>query len=522
MNLAMADRQPLLADITVLKKAASIIALVALADWLFYGHRLGISLLVFVLALALGAVFANPIRGTWRDLLVGLGVLAVAFAPLIVETSLIGFLFAAMGAAYFALTATRIGSHGSRRVADAAALLLDGTWQATADIARGRKWWWNAVRVADRVGAMMAWIVPVVFGAIFLFLFANANPLIEGWFTGIDLAALLAHVSGLRIFFWLAMLSLSWPFVFMAAKSRLKAKAEAKAEALLNTPLDLPHSALPERLFGKAAILRSLLLFNLLFALQTALDGAYLWGGMALPDGMTYASYAHRGAYPLIVTALLAAAFVIAAMRPGTEAERSPLIRNLVYLFVAQNVGLVVSSILRLNLYVEVLSLTYWRIAAFIWMGLVAAGLLLIVLRIVLRRSNSWLIGMNLVSLAATLYVCAFVNFPALIADYNVTHSREISGKGQSLDFGYVLSLGSHAIPALDYFANRGDHASSGRIWNPSAADRRDASTDTRWARDELLKPHLARMQDWRAWSYRDWQLARYLRDKAEADKTAP
>ena len=34
-----------------------------------------------------------------------------------------------------------------------------------------------------------------------------------------------------------------------------------------------------------------------------------------------------------------------------------------------------ISSILRLDLYVGIYSLTYWRVAAFIWMGLVAVGL---------------------------------------------------------------------------------------------------------------------------------------------------
>ena len=94
----------------------------------------------------------------------------------------------------------------------------------------------------------------------------------------------------------------------------------------------------------------------------------------------------HRGAYPLIVTALLAAAFVLVAMRPGARrsAPADPLARS--FSVVAQNVLLVISSILRLDLYVEIYSLTYWRVAAFIWMMLVAIGLLLIVARIALGR----------------------------------------------------------------------------------------------------------------------------------------
>jgi Domain of unknown function (DUF4173) len=144
-------------------------------------------------------------------------------------------------------------------------------------------------------------------------------------------------------------------------------------------------------------------------------------GGVTLPDGMTYATYAHRGAYPLIVTALLAAGFVLVTMRPDSDMERSPLFRPLVFLFVGQNVLLVISSILRLDLYVQVYALSYWRVAAFIWMLLVAAGLVLIIARIALGRSNSWLTLMNFGALALALYICCFVNFPALIADYNVT-----------------------------------------------------------------------------------------------------
>ena len=45
---------------------------------------------------------------------------------------------------------------------------------------------------------------------------------------------------------------------------------------------------------------------------------------------MTYASYAHRGAYPLIVTALLAGGFVLLALRPNGGMEERKLIRNLI------------------------------------------------------------------------------------------------------------------------------------------------------------------------------------------------
>lgn len=137
--------------------------------------------------------------------------------------------------------------------------------------------------------------------------------------------------------------------------------------------------------------------------------------------------------------------------------------------------------------------LTYWRVAAFIWMGLVALGLILIVARIALNRSNRWLINANLIALTAVLYAASLVNFDAFIADYNLTHSSEMSGKGVPIDANYLLTLGPQALPALDkVIAHRpGDDCLAQR-------------------RDRLVETHRLDMK-WRAWGFRSWRLQRQL-----------
>jgi hypothetical protein len=114
------------------------------------------------------------------------------------------------------------------------------------------------------------------------------------------------------------------------------------------------------------------------------------------------------------------------------------LIRPLVLLWIGQNILLVISSIFRLDLYVAAYSLTYLRLAAFIWMGLVAAGLLLILIQIIQRKPNSWLVAANAATLALVLYGCCFLNAPWLVASYNIEHSRELGGTGPSLDLKYA------------------------------------------------------------------------------------
>ncbi|HWV64203.1 DUF4173 domain-containing protein, partial [Chitinophaga sp.] len=174
--------------------------------------------------------------------------------------------------------------------------------------------------------------------------------------------------------------------------------------------------------------------------------------GKRLPDGLSYADYAHRGAYPLIATAILAGGFVLVATRRGGPGEHSPLLRTLVYLWVAQNIWLVISSLLRLDLYVEAYGLTEMRIAAAVWMALVAVGLALIVGKIATGRSNRWLVMTNLAALMLTLWGVAFIDVPALISRFNVEHSREVAGTGPAIDIYYLAGQGPGAIPALDQF----------------------------------------------------------------------
>lgn len=473
---------------------AGVAMLVALADRLLYTYDIGVSLCLFLLALAIVAAVVNPIHGGRSRMAVAAFALVTGLLPYAVNPSPLSFIFAiATTAVFAALSFATTESEFSRVLRTAGVLLVRCLWQTIADIGRAVVGF-ASKRPQSLVGVLVMWFVPVALGGVFAFLFIKANPLIANWATAIDLPALVRllaqHLDASRIIFWLLLTILIWPVIF-AREHRPRAAR----------PREKTASAAPTLGFtGRAATLRSLIVFNAIFAVQTTLDALYLWGGVALPDGMSYAEYAHRGAYPLIVTALLAAAFVVVSLRPGSDTERSPAIRTLVTVWIIQNVWLVISSILRLDLYVEAYSLTYWRIAAFVWMLLVAVGLALILARMALGRSNRWLIGANLVSLTLTLYLCAFANLAGIIADYNVMHSREMGGPGPALDRDYLLSLGGQALPAADAFLAR----------NPDLLTDSHAYLFTEW-REKVASAVHAQMQDWRAWSYWDWQLARYL-----------
>lgn len=468
------------------------VALVALADGLFLPARrpVGLSMSVYLLALAAAALALNPARAR-RARRIGLvAAFAAALVPLIEDVNLLSLAQAMFALALMAML-MGAGETPLRRVVARrlAALPFVGAVWLVGDARRVSRLARVKARPAALAAMMASWVLPLALLGLFLLLFAVANPLIEQWLLLIDFRWLLDAISPDRIVFWVFILVLIWPFVHMRRMRATRPIVSAPRIGARNRGL----------LFSDAAVLRSLVLFNALFALQTAMDLAYLWGGARLPQGMTLADYAHRGAYPLILTAMLAAAFVLLTMRPGGPAGRSPLVRPLVLIWIAQNVALVISAILRLDLYVAALSLTYWRLAAFIWMGLVFAGLVLIIVQIAAGKSVAWLVRMNVAALTLALYGASLANLPAFIAAYNVAHSAEMGGGDRKLDVGYVVSLGPQAIPALDLFyartgLTRYDHA------------RRHGAFEIGRA-----------LSDWRSWSFRAWRLNRYLATDAQA-----
>lgn len=329
-----------------------------------------------------------------------------------------------------------------------------------------------ACRGADRTsaGAVAAVLVlPVVGGGLFLALFASANPLI-----GYALAAIRfpdLSSAALHLLLWAVVLLGIWPNLRpRGTVLRLVNGAIGEGASLPDVPL--------------ATLTLSLVTFNMIFAGENALDLAFLWSGAPLPAGVTLADYAHRGAYPLIATALLAAGFVLVAARPGGAGAGSRAVRRLLIAWVAQNILLVASSILRTLDYIGAYSLTRLRIAALAWMALVAAGLVLIVWRMLAGRSARWLVNANALAAAVVLAAASVSDLGSIAATWNVRHAH----RAEDLDLCYLGQLGPSALlPLIDL-----ERRAGGPLLRDTAASMR-LRTMAGLAEDQ---------SDWHSWSW--------------------
>ncbi|SMC84418.1 DUF4173 domain-containing protein [Rhizobium sp. RU36D] len=467
-----------------------LLGLIVTADYLLFRHENGINLFLMILGLCGVLVCQATMRRSGRLTLVMAAATVVAALPLVEAHTVRAFIVAAIGLVLTALAAARLMPASTAALPGHVGRYL-GAIPMRIVSACGRLMLPRdpLVTGGNLTRTIKLWLMPVGMTIIFLLLFASANPVIERVLASIDLAFLLSLLDLERMTFWILMAGLIW----LLLKPRLSRRGKRAPMVAVSD----------RRLVSDASLIRALLMFNGIFALQTVLDATYLWGGVALPDGMPYAEYAHRGAYPLLATALLSALFVLVAMHRERTGDQAALIRVMVYVWLGQNMLLCISSILRLDLYVEAYSLTELRIAAGIWMLMVAVGLGLIMLRILWRKPNQWLVTANLALLLGVFYVTAPVDFAAVIARFNIENSRELGGTGASLDIHYLGSLGPTVIPAIDHYLEHPRVMQTG----PDS----QATLDLRRARDLLAYEFEERSHAWQSWTWRAQRLADYL-----------
>lgn len=284
------------------------------------------------------------------------------------------------------------------------------------------------------------WAISIGISCIFLFLFYLANPFLQ---IKIDFLFEYLMEAFTNIFEWsLFFRIILWCFLFFSAWAILR--TVKKAEAITHKKEN--HEWLPLEL-----VICSLICFNVVFGVQSITDLYFLLGDGLLPEGLTFADYAHRGAYPLIVVTLLSGALICLIFKDGYQSQKSKVARYLVYAWLFQNILLALFTIQRLSLYVSYFHLTRWRYATFIWLFLIIFGFILTFYRIRFQKTNQWFLRQNMYLTFWVLLICCFVKSDFLISYYNVTHCKEYTGKGNKLDIAYLESLGISALPAIQF-----------------------------------------------------------------------
>lgn len=447
----------------------------ALADYLLFGHSRGAN--ITALALAFAVLLVVRYRGRLRRSLplAALWLLVAAGATL--QSSIIGvMLLISLGWAALAMSARKERPALATSMAAGLFAGLRAFFEPVSDFIKQRM----LAREGGKAWGTPAWVVigPAAIVLIFAALIIPANLAVAEWVKSFAnwVGEVFENLTFARVFLW-AMVGLQ-AYGLMRFRVSRRAIAASAAE-----PDAQPRRGGVNELH--AAILTFVGL-NALFVVANAADAAYLWFSFKLPAGLTYSEFAHRGAYRLIVAVVLSALVIAGFFRRSAPQSWHAAARALGYLFIAQNVVVLLGAARRLELYVDVYGLTRFRVAAFLWILLVLAGFALILVKLARNRSFVWLLRVNTVTAAALLAAVSLLDLNGFIAEWNL--ARHERGTLVKTDVDYLRSLGPSALPALARLS--GDS-------NTEIAGEAEA------AYRQVLADAKTRLEHWQSWTYR-------------------
>lgn len=310
------------------------------------------------------------------------------------------------------------------------------------------------------VGLLIALPAVLVFGS----LFASADPVFGAavsTLTGVNLRSLASHVFVTGVLSW-AIAGYLWALAGPPWACRIPS----------------PQPGLP-----LLAVLTTLGAVAFVFTAFVATQAGGLFGGEAFireQTGLTYAEYARRGFFQMILASALSLPLVYAApfaIGEATKERESKSLRSLMALQLALTALVLASALWRMGLYVRAYGLTEDRLygtAVMLWIGATIA----LFARTVLRGRPVGAAFGAVVAAAVLLAALNLANPHALIARYNMAHPGR-----RGADVVHLAQLGGDAVPTLV------------SLLDGVAPERRCALAKP------IARQHGASRGDWRGWS---------------------
>lgn len=162
---------------------------------------------------------------------------------------------------------------------------------------------------------------------------------------------------------------------------------------------------------------------------------------LTLPEGYTYAQYAHEGFYELLTVCILNLVIVLVTSYFFGE---SKILKAILTVICICTYVMIASSTYRMILYVSEYDLT--RLRVYVLYGLIVLAILLAGVIIYIYRESFPLFRYGIAILTAAVIILVFSHPTALIARYNI---YQMTDKHRVIDIKHLCDLGTDAIPVI-------------------------------------------------------------------------
>lgn len=408
------------------------LALALIFTFLFTGVGIGVNLLLFEVV-AFGVLFGMRRLPLERDVIITVsGSLLTALFVLLHGSTLAIFMnVISVVLAVGVLLAPELGA-----LHQALALGLSHVFAAP------RALWRSLPTTAAPVfgftprGALGVVLVPLVI-QLFISLYSASNPKFEELMD--------------TFYTWIGAPSASLPFVFLLGvviscfvlvitrNERLMRWASKEQDALLPDGDDTKGVQAEVR-----AGLVLLTVLNALLLLLNVLDVQYVWFEFSF-TGQYLKQFVHEGTWLLTISIILGALIVLYYFRGAINFHpKNRSIKALCYIWLVQNVVLVISVAVRDHWYIHYYALAYKRIGLAFFLLATLVGLVLIMQKLRRQRSHHFLARWNMLSVYLIMLVMSLFDWDTLIARNNVAE------RGRAfVELRYLASLDEKALPYL-------------------------------------------------------------------------
>jgi Domain of unknown function (DUF4173) len=282
-------------------------------------------------------------------------------------------------------------------------------------------------------------ILPLLVVIIFFSLYKSANPLFDELTKKINLDFI--SWPFLRFTF------LGWLLIYIYYNQRLIIQLFQK-DKMIEEDLSENSNRKEFSLFKslsseyQSAIIMFIML-NLLLLIVNILDMKFLFVNRVLPIGVSHSDFVHQGVSTLITSIIIAIFITLYYFRGSLNfLEKNSVLKWLAYLWLLQNMVLVITSGNKNQFYVEDYGLTYKRIGVYIYLLLTLIGLVTTMVKITYTKSNWFLLRKNTWLFYFVFIMSGLIHWDLLIIDYN-------TNKAKHKEFIYLYQLSDNCLPIL-------------------------------------------------------------------------
>jgi len=256
----------------------------------------------------------------------------------------------------------------------------------------------------------------------------------------------------------------------------------------------------------------SFAMLNLLLLLLNLIDITTLWQGAdVVTSDKNFSAELHNGTNALIISIVMAMLVIVYFFNGNLNFySKNKTLRLLAYIWIVQNSFLVLSVLLRDYHYIAAQGLTYKRIGVLIFLLLCVIGLVTVYIKVAAKKTVYYLLKKNTFIWYCLLLAFGFVNWDAVIANYNISHRNTME-----LDLHHLQGLSDKTLPLL--WENRSVLKAYDLNHNEIAVEPANKTSIPGFAFENNLRTRIAEFKkhnnktSWLSWNYRDWQTLQYL-----------